>query len=949
MTINLKKYRWVLFPIILNLSIILLASILPLNIININLLPFNIDLKFLMEQEQLYFSSFIAIFGIYMTVLSIVSSLPKEINFSNAIRILRSDINLEFILFLIINLIISVILSLRLNFHFRNMFMFSSLIMMILYSILMPFKIFKISTFRFNFSKILEEIEFSLKNSKSQKFENEHFKTRLLGFEYIITTDLELNKQKKPETEKNIETISETLSDINPSYGYEDPYLEKYFFNLKKGSLIKINKSLINALNKYKNYIKEIIINTYQSKNDFTPSVVITYKQNFNPKKIENLIKENIKEKDLISSPDLDRLIELINFSKNKTTYCKFIFNKFSKLFEKLSNSGRIIFLIKLQEILKHVYLESNKIELLNKHLMTFLYKITYDYNSLDISLEIQHLLFERTKDQIKNNIKNGFLLTVGLYFNELIKMHQKDFTKSKDIEFLKKFNQLSHNCIKKQYLISKMFIENNYERKFIKNQIESQIKNFEYYYEDVYSYNSNYNNLIDKEKKIIDTKVKIINEINKKIRESVIAILFLILMNIEKGDLENKFFDFAEQIKNMNMPEYFADENDFLEFISLEENINTRGAQFINQNFDKYKILMIINDFINQDCSIKNLNIDKYEKDYLHNELPFEEELNKINITFIKKYFDISKKDLSKFKQKFLEELKEIKQKKAKEKLDKIDRAQLDDKLISNFKKDVLETREKYDWFKNNLPKKNIIYRLDKNPKDKPKLGFGIFELFFKDYFIQGSNWAHTLGKDKGRGIGVKKTSEIKKILIEKAKKIKTDNIEKELNKIIKKGKNYFFFTNNINLINKLNVKYDQEGNRFIKIKRKKIYLESMPNNKNLLIEDDAFDLVQYNAFKDSHQEVYISVEELSTEDKKKITKKNKELNNDKLKNYIKIKVLEKFRLENVDKNKIFVLFNELTEKQLIDKYEKQTGKHAKWGGKITKQYNKWKKNFKN
>ena len=243
--------------------------------------------------------------------------------------------------------------------------------------------------------------------------------------------------------------------------------------------------------------------------------------------------------------------------------------------------------------------------------------------------------------------------------------------------------------------------------------------------------------------------------------------------------------------------------------------------------------------------------------------------------------------------------------------------RAEIDKKLLENFKENVLKNSEQ----KSEIEK--LIYQLGKvkESDEKIKRTFGISQLIPRNWFIKECNvYTDNITEDYGRAFqrGIKK--EIIGYLNEKG--IETEKTLFEIINELENPDDYILLANRSDL-NNLNYKY---SNNYVEINNKKIrVIYVVEIEKIILLKKDALPYIELCLFDDSYNEenvkghLYIEITDCSKDEalRKKIIENNdwlKEKGNEKeqddyLKMMCDFRVFKAYKITEAENKEIYII----------------------------------------
>ena len=307
------------------------------------------------------------------------------------------------------------------------------------------------------------------------------------------------------------------------------------------------------------------------------------------------------------------------------------------------------------------------------------------------------------------------------------------------------------------------------------------------------------------------------------------------------------------------------------------------------------------------------------------YNKLHLVEEIKKNVESIIREemlfWFDIKIEKFEEIKKKLINLFSQAITKCNEDEQNKIVDSKIDNDLVKQFEESVNK------YFNDNailrklfLKNNNYEAKLDKKPKKQPNQSFGFYFVFEKSYFIKNPpvSWARTLDSIRGISLARNENEQILKEILssKKVPKLK-QNLETSIINGIKKFRekeNLIIiidnsqedelikipsFTHKYKIQHSLN--NEEKHNSFKGLfKYENIEISVYEFNVGALIIMDMGDiakLVQYSPYDKISKDIHVSVEEL---DQKDITNL-KDIEFPKTK--VKVRILEKFRIENINK----------------------------------------------
>lgn len=561
----------------------------------------------------------------------------------------------------------------------------------------------------------------------------------------------------------------------------------------------------------------------------------------------------------------------------------------------------------KVDEVLQRFF-EYDVIRIYDKNFFNNLIAMFYElkrkyHNNLPLIRRLQDLLFIVARENFrKAKGMDAKLNTTSLYLREFLDIRYLDtFKETTEIRWLNDYNLLISNTINKIFGICDFILlldmDQNIKKKYFSSQVEDFSKILEYYRN-----NTPYE---QEDSEAENLKQEILNNQKEYLNKKKLELIYKILYSIEKEEISKSFFEIAlnlYNLKEVNTKYYQFPEIESLDWINY--NRLEGGAQTIPRfNFDTYRLLISFYKY-QKDNSFDIANFEK--ENFLDNS--FEDELSKLNEEFLDKYFPINKLKLSKFKKEILKEIKKKKDWISKEHQRHIIASLMKDEYINQFKEDCKKSWEKIQEQISEFVKIKMV----EGGKDKEEI-FQQYTTFPREWFLDSFHKTVGLSRHNGGDFGdAQGRSKLNKIIEEinnsfnkkKDKEIVLKDVISDLNKIIKKGKEYYLFYNSTLDIYKI-PSLDYNRTRFetanLKLNDSVIHLCYANVPFNILIEENSFILKQYSqGFEDIQEQLVVKIEDLTDNDVKEIMKKNKKYENkDKVKERVKIRIAEKFELE--------------------------------------------------
>ena len=514
---------------------------------------------------------------------------------------------------------------------------------------------------------------------------------------------------------------------------------------------------------------------------------------------------------------------------------------------------------------------------------------------------------------------------TSVLYISEFIRYEFMDtFEQEQNIKKLEIYKQIITNNIDTNHQIVRNTIRSfsknpiDYEI-YLKEHMQQFISTLEIYYEDPYHYNSNYYNMPDTEREIIDKKCGIVKEANGFLRLKITDLAFQMISLIENNklpfSLKGLVFDFIQYGD-------IYENTDPAPFWFMDEKLHPSGAYTVPQ-FPKEKYILIYLFYLK---SIEKPYIfPKEEFKNLHLIEELKKTLELFKYEYVTGWIKIERKDFNQIKKELIPKFDEGIKKCNEDEKNKIADAKIEDKLITNFKTSVVK-HWKENAFMRRLFEINNNYKKQtkKKPKTNSYASFGYYFIFEKSYFIKNPpvSWgARTVGSSYGLNLARSEDEKILNDIISKKKLLEIEgSIENSLKTLLgnfKDTKHLIIFVNTKQEDKIYNSKFfesrykmserdlkEMEKHRsfigFFEYNATQIPVYQLTKIDVLLIVDikKIGKLVQYGPYKDIDEELYVEVSELEQKDKKSLSKSEKR------ETKIKIRIAEKFRVEDIDKS---------------------------------------------
>ena len=509
------------------------------------------------------------------------------------------------------------------------------------------------------------------------------------------------------------------------------------------------------------------------------------------------------------------------------------------------------------------------------------------------------------------------------LYLSELIGFDfVRQFENEQDIQKLDNYGIIIRNTIENSYQIItntiRSFFKNptNYEI-YLKEHMQQFINLLQFYHSDPYQYNINYHTLEVSDTAIIDKKCKIVGKSEKCKRLKIAELAFHLFYLIENKklplSLKDLVFDF------MNHGDIYGD-IDPAPFWTMNEKLHDKGV-FTVPEFPREKYSLLFLFYLKQ--SKKEYVLPKWTIENIHLIEKLKDTTESFDYGFVNSWTKIEKDEFEQIKRELINKFNEGIKLCKKDEEDRIVKAELDDQLISNFKNSI----EKH-WKDNAVIRKlfeinnNYLAKLNDKPEENPENYFGFYVVFEKSYFIKDPpiTWARTLESSYGISLAKNENEQIiKEIISKKNLSLLGEGVESSLNNLLDKFENkndlvilvdfkkwkefqsMESFTPQYKISEELT--FPQTHHSFIglyKFKNIDFSVYSFNNINALVVVDikKIGKLVQYSPFENKEQEFYIDVAELEEDDIKKLSKTEGG------KTKVKIRIAEKFRLEDIDVN---------------------------------------------
>ena len=531
---------------------------------------------------------------------------------------------------------------------------------------------------------------------------------------------------------------------------------------------------------------------------------------------------------------------------------------------------------------------------------------------------DVLYLVINRAFFEI--NGLNPTLNTSGLYIREFADIRTLDiFEKTADEREIQNFARLRQNTIACLYRLNVLIINANMteeaKKVYLITQLSELNKALEYldmydatrFCKDYYDYKFKGTHTV--EIKLVDSKLAVLNELTNNLQLKKEEIFFLILGKIAYGDLPKSFFEIALKIYYLgDFKTHFLKMQKSLDLTFAFHDTFSGGAQFMPQfNFARYKLLIFFYEYQKDAFSLDVF--DKLEKDqFLEVLMPFEKEIDAIDVSFIIKYFDVEPKKLNAFKKAIKKHLKEMQERLKIDENKYLSESSAKKEYVDKFIYDV-----KRIWTENQDKLKKFIH-VQPVTDLKGETSFGQYRLFSKEWFLDSFYKGISMSRDAGLNFGsgqiAGKNIAILDKFIEKLTKktLQKKNFVQELGRLLLQNRIYYFAYNRDDLtiytLDKLVWVRDDQVEAELTINNSLVkFLTVHPKDKNVLFEERAIILKQNKCgFSGEDDELVIRVTDNFTEDEiKKLiaTSPDKSKARDELKRQVKIRVAERFEVQ--------------------------------------------------
>jgi len=513
---------------------------------------------------------------------------------------------------------------------------------------------------------------------------------------------------------------------------------------------------------------------------------------------------------------------------------------------------------------------------------------------------------------------------TAGLYIAEFIRFEiLKNFESEKNIDVIQVYKSalLENIDIGFRLLETDLFLffkqPKHYEI-YLKDHIQQFISTLQFYSEDPYHYDKNYYKQADSEKQVIDAKCQVVKETKQVLKSRITELCYRMFYLIENKKLTKNLKELVFDL--MQYSNIYA-ELDSAPFWSLEHKLHPEGA-FTVPKLPKERYILFY--LFYQKVKEMPFSLPKPVFENLHLIEELKKELESLTSETVSNWIKINDEEFSNTKSELESILNDAIKKAEEDEKNRIINAKLDNNKIQKFKETVIKEWEENSTVRDLFKKaKNYLEKINTNPKKDSDKFFGFYTLFEKSYFIKNPPvpWGGDIGTDYGRNLArAENENIIKQIIKQKQLPALYTDLENSITNLLKKFKAkkdliIIVDSEKSSELYKCKAfipKYakDFKFNKKVKgysfsgvFKNKGHYFPIYQfSNINCILALDfrkIGKLVQYNAFGKTKQAIYISVEEL---DKKDINKLNKKIKNPKTK--IKIRIAEKYRIENINSN---------------------------------------------
>ena len=775
-------------------------------------------------------------------------------------------------------------------------------------------------------NKNIEHQHFAPTSNNSFSTNSGNISINSSGDYYILKSNLFDNKKIPLELPQS---ITKTTTPLFLNYNNKEGIQHISFASLagitkidykKIESLIKLNLETINYI-------------MLPKEGTFVSQMGLLYKFCFYTKdetKQKDLIKELSKAIKIIEPKEIEEINDWMLFldhsRKHNPKEIEDDFNFLKAILKKAVSRNQFNLIKLIFDTLERNFDENQKNnDKILEQTISLIYSLKHDFSNNFQMLQFIQSRFKNIMINYSLTLNNKYsskYATAVLYLSEFIRFDfMKKFEEEVDLNKLDEYNQIINDNIElsNQILyntINLYFKETKYYSIYLREHMQQFISGLQFYYEDPYHYNQNYYQLGEKDKEIIDKKCRIIKEVKLKrtnrITESAFYLLYLVDNKKIPKKLISLIFDF------LNYGEIYADIDPAPSWIMREE-LHPEGA-FMVQSFPKNKYIILYFIYLKQKNS--PLPTIRWEYNKLHLAEELKKSIENLDHSTITGWIGISEDRFKVFKKELIDLFSEGIKKCNDDEITKILGSNIDESLVKKFKEEVKKRWEERaimrKLFKDN---KCYIKKLDKKPRINSEKSFGFYFTFEKSYFIKNPpvGWARTLESDYGISLARNEDENIIKEIIstKKIQFLKKDlenSLIDSLNKLENKKDLIIILDmqgeSKIDKLQSFTHKYkirrsltEEESHPgfvgYFKYKTYDIPVYSIGNSDSMLIIDikNVAKLVQYSAYGDSKDELYVNVEELDEADIKQL----KNIKYPKTK--VKVRILEKFRIEDINK----------------------------------------------
>jgi len=494
-------------------------------------------------------------------------------------------------------------------------------------------------------------------------------------------------------------------------------------------------------------------------------------------------------------------------------------------------------------------------------------------------------------------------------------------FEKEQNSGILSQYSEVINENIDAGYQILKntinlYFLEPDFYEFYLKEHMQQFIMMLQFYGDDPYDFNRNYYETTNQEQQLIHKKCEIVQNGKKRLKQRITDSAFHLLYLIEREKISSKITELV--LDFLSYGDVFSDIDPAPTWM-IEETLHPDTA-FGVPSFPKNKFILLF--LIHRNLENKSLIFPEWKFSQLHLAEDLKKTIECLTYETVKTWIKLTESQFNEIKAELIKTFSEAIKKCEENELDLITNSPIDSEIISDFKLKLINYWDERSTLRKLFKKYGSYERkLTKKPIEKSDKSFGFFFTFEKSYFIRNApvSWARTLESDYGISLARNENEEIvKKMLSIKPLKKLPEKLEESLKLAVRKFKKepvvvlidtkkeieFSKFSSFVHkhTLRRILTKEELENHYlgFLNDGKSQIPVYQIDNLNAILIVNfkKIARLVQYSPYKSSTEELYIEVSEITDED----LRASPTIKNPKTK--VKIRILEKFRLEDSNKN---------------------------------------------